>query len=88
MIRFDKPHAPDLTGPTPLAWQDDALCAQVDPDAHFPEMGGSTKTAKAVCARCPVTAECLAYALEHNERFGVWGGVSERERRRMQRGAA
>lgn len=66
-------------------WQDDALCAQVGDDFWFPEKGGSTREAKGVCGRCPVRAECLAYALEHDERFGVWGGMSERERRRLLR---
>ncbi len=66
-----------------LTWQDDALCAQADPEAWFPEKGGSTRLAKRVCRSCNVRAECLDYALEHGERFGIWGGMSERERRRM-----
>ena len=64
-----------------LPWRDDALCAQTDLDAFFPEKGESTRPAKRVCSRCPVRAECLEYALAHDERFGVWGGLSERERR-------
>jgi WhiB family transcriptional regulator, redox-sensing transcriptional regulator len=74
--------------PDPLAWQDYALCAQTDPEAFFPEKGGSTRDAKKVCRACPVRAECLEYALEHDERFGIWGGMSERERRRLKREAA
>lgn len=70
------------------AWVDLALCAETDPEAFFPEKGGSTREAKAVCRRCSVRAECLEYALEHNERFGIWGGLSERERRTMQRRSA
>lgn len=70
-----------------LAWQDRALCAQTDPEAFFPEKGGSTREAKKVCRACEVRAECLEYALEHDERFGIWGGLSERERRRLKRGA-
>lgn len=66
-------------------WYERALCAQTDPEAFFPEKGGSTREAKKVCAVCPVRAECLAYALEHDERFGIWGGLSERERRRLKR---
>lgn len=62
-------------------WREDALCAQTDPDAFFPEKGGSTKEARRVCYACPVRSECLEYALAHDERFGVWGGLSERERR-------
>lgn len=62
-------------------WRERAVCAQADPDEWFQEKGGSTKVAKSVCARCPVKAECLEYALARDERFGVWGGLSERERR-------
>jgi WhiB family redox-sensing transcriptional regulator len=85
-------------------WQDRALCAETDPEAFYPEKGGSVRYAKGVCngrpartgpgnpqdaiAPCPVRAECLAYALEHDERFGIWGGRSERERRRLKREAA
>ncbi len=68
-----------------LSWQDQALCAQTDPEAFFPEKGGSTREAKRVCRSCEVRAECLEYALEHDERFGIWGGMSERERRRLKR---
>lgn len=64
-----------------LDWQDAALCAQSDPEAWFPEKGGSTREAKRVCRSCPVRAECLEYAFENGERFGIWGGLSERERR-------
>jgi WhiB family transcriptional regulator, redox-sensing transcriptional regulator len=69
------------------AWQDRALCAQTDPEAFFPEKGGSTREAKRVCRSCEVRAECLEYALAHDERFGIWGGLSERERRRLKRQA-
>ena len=71
----------------PLAWQQHALCAQTDPEAFFPEKGGSTREAKAVCQSCSVREECLEYALAHDERFGIWGGLSERERRRLRRAA-
>jgi WhiB family redox-sensing transcriptional regulator len=70
-----------------IAWQDRALCAQTDPEAFFPEKGGSTREAKRVCRGCEVRAECLEYALENDERFGIWGGLSERERRRLKRQA-
>lgn len=71
----------------PLSWQQSALCAQTDPEAFFPEKGGSTREAKAVCSACEVRAECLEYALLNDERFGIWGGLSERERRRLKRQA-
>jgi len=68
-------------------WQGEALCRQVDiGDMFFPDKGGSTKEAKRICAQCPVVDECLEYALAKQERFGIWGGYSERERRRMLRG--
>lgn len=70
-----------------LSWQERALCAQTDPEAFFPEKGGSTREAKRVCTSCEVRAECLEYALEHDERFGIWGGLSERERRKLKRRA-
>lgn len=70
-----------------LAWQADALCAQTDPEAFFPEKGGSTREAKKICQQCEVSAQCLEYALQNDERFGIWGGLSERERRRLRRRA-
>lgn len=68
-----------------LDWQDRALCPQTDPEAFFPEKGGSTREAKKVCLECDVRDECLDYALGHDERFGIWGGLSERERRRFKK---
>lgn len=70
-----------------LAWQVDALCAQTDPEAFFPEKGGSTRDAKKVCGACNVKQECLEYALGNDERFGIWGGLSERERRKLRKRA-
>ncbi|KGI70713.1 transcriptional regulator WhiB2 [Mycolicibacterium rufum] len=67
-------------------WQERALCAQTDPEAFFPEKGGSTREAKRICQGCEVKDACLEYALAHDERFGIWGGLSERERRRIKRG--
>ena len=71
-----------------LTWQADALCAQTDPEAFFPEKGGSTREAKRICESCEVRSECLDYALENDERFGIWGGLSERERRKLRREAS
>lgn len=70
-----------------LAWQVNALCAQTDPEAFFPEKGGSTREAKRICESCEVRQECLEYALENDERFGIWGGLSERERRKLRKRA-
>lgn len=83
-----------LAGLCPPAWMDDALCAQVDPELFFPGKGGSTRDAKAVCAKCTVAAECLDYALayeagEHGTSTsypsGIYGGLSERERYRLRK---
>ncbi|WP_243469926.1 WhiB family transcriptional regulator [Klenkia marina] len=68
-------------------WQERALCAETDPEAFFPEKGGSTREAKKICTGCDVRVECLEYALGNDERFGIWGGLSERERRRLRRQA-
>ena len=76
-----------LAEPEVFQWQSQALCAQTDPEAFFPEKGGSTREAKRVCNSCSVRVECLEYALAHDERFGIWGGLSERERRRLKRSA-
>ena len=69
-------------------WQERALCAQTDPEVFFPEKGHTSTDAKRVCSRCEVKTECLEYALGHNEKFGIWGGLSERERRKLKRRAA
>ena len=68
-----------------MGWQDQALCAQTDPEAFFPEKGGSTREAKRVCRGCEVRAECLEFALDNDQEFGIWGGLSERERRKVKR---
>lgn len=61
-------------------WLDDGLCQQTDPDAFFPEKGGSARAAKRVCMACPVRTDCLDYALTRSDP-GIWGGKSEDERR-------
>jgi WhiB family redox-sensing transcriptional regulator len=70
------------------SWQDNANCLGVDPDLFFPERGASTREAKEVCRACIVRVECLEYALMNGEKFGIWGGMSERERRRIRRARA
>ena len=60
-----------------------AHCARNRPESFFPEKGGSTREAKRICSTCEVRRECLEFALENDERFGIWGGLSERERRRL-----
>ncbi len=67
------------------AWQLLANCLGQNPDLFFPERGASTKEAKAVCQGCEVRGDCLEYALANGEKFGIWGGLSDRERRRILR---
>lgn len=71
-----------------LSWQAGALCAQVDPEPFYPELGQPSRTAKRICSMCDVRAECLAYALANDELFGIWGGLSEREREDIRMGRA
>ena len=71
----------------PLSWQTDALCSQTDPEAFFPEKGGSTRRRAWRRGSSDVRGECLEYALQNDERFGIWGGLSERERRKLKRRA-
>jgi WhiB family redox-sensing transcriptional regulator len=90
LIALKGSQSPEVDGdevPGELEWQERALCAQTDPEAFFPEKGGSTREAKRVCMSCEVRVQCLDYALENDERFGIWGGLSERERRRVKKRA-
>jgi WhiB family redox-sensing transcriptional regulator len=66
-------------------WQDSANCQGVDPDLFYPERGASTREAKEVCRTCEVQPDCLEASLQRTEKFGIWGGLSERERRRVRR---
>jgi WhiB family redox-sensing transcriptional regulator len=68
-----------------LSWQDYANCRGADADLFFPERGASTRRAKSICTACEVRDECLDFALQFGEKFGIWGGMSERERRRVRR---
>lgn len=76
-----------LTQPRPgeLAWQAKARCLEKPTEIFFPERGGSSAAARAICSECPVRRECLDYALRNREQFGIWGGTGERERRKLRR---
>ncbi len=74
-----------LYGHPQMDWHDRANCAGVDPDLFFPERGESPREAKQVCRGCVVREDCLAFAISSGERFGVWGGMTERERRLYRR---
>jgi WhiB family redox-sensing transcriptional regulator len=77
-----------LEGEEDRSWQTQANCMGVDPDLFFPERGASTREAKEVCRGCVVREDCLEFALANGEKFGIWGGMSERERRRLRRARA
>jgi len=72
---------------TPRTWRSLAACRGIDPMVFYPtaEDEAATEQAKAICCACPVRQPCLDHALVSREREGVWGGASERERRRMVR---
>lgn len=71
----------------PPDWSELALCVETDPEAFYPDQGESAMPAKRICRLCPVIDQCRDYAFEHKERFGVWGGLTARERLRQERSA-
>lgn len=83
MSRLDLGEPADLLAES--GFRDFGSCRGLDPDLFFPERGEPSVRAKQVCGDCIVRDECLRYALDHNERYGIWGGTSERERRRLRR---
>jgi WhiB family redox-sensing transcriptional regulator len=66
-----------------LVWRQRAACRGVDPDIFYPVSDEESDEAKAICQACTVRETCLEWALAQRERDGVWGGATERERRRM-----
>jgi WhiB family redox-sensing transcriptional regulator len=64
-------------------WRDEALCREVDLTIFFPQKGENSRPAESICARCEVRAECLAEALRARIKWGIWGGTTERERRKL-----
>ena len=85
LLGLDRDH-PELARPE--GWMALGLCGQTDPDAFFPVPGGqngATGQAKQVCSRCEVSQQCLTFALENDMRYGIWGGKSAYERRRISR---
>jgi WhiB family transcriptional regulator, redox-sensing transcriptional regulator len=75
----------ELDSPVAKGWWKDGGCEGMDPDLFFPERGASTKEAKAACGRCSVQHACLIESLQMGDKHGIWGGMSERERRRVRR---
>lgn len=79
------PRFGDIIGATLPAWADDAACVDADVDAFFLPVGGDPRPGKRICGRCPVQEDCLKFAVEHDERYGIWGGATEVERRVLRR---
>jgi WhiB family redox-sensing transcriptional regulator len=74
-----------LSGPVaeePVGWASRALCGDTDPDGLF-VTGAAQRKAAALCRRCPVMDECAAEALDNRVEFGIWGGMTERQRRAL-----
>lgn len=74
-----------MTALTAATWRKRAACRGIDPEVFYPVSEEDAEEAKAICSMCPVRQACLEYALAHREREGVWGGATERERRRIHR---
>lgn len=76
-----------MSGRDRPSWFDHAACAGINSDLFFPERGANdmVAAAKAVCAGCVVRSACLEYALVNFEHAGIWGGLVDRERRRVRR---
>jgi len=74
-----------MTAPSVAIWRKRAACRGIDPEVFYPVSDEDADEAKVICAMCPVRQACLEYALAHREREGVWGGATERERRRILR---
>ena len=92
-VRIDRFPDVDLDAlpphPTPPDfWQEAASCFGVDPDVFFPVSEEEAGPALAFCGVCRIREECLAWALKNGERYGVWGGTTEQQRRRLQRHVA
>ena len=74
-----------MTAQTTATWRKRAACRGIDPEVFYPVSDEDAEEAKAVCALCPVRQSCLEFGLANREREGVWGGTTERERRRILR---
>lgn len=72
-------------GELDVDWMQKGLCRDISPSIFFPSDGVGVEVARSICADCPVKTPCLEYALENRIDHGVWGGASERERRRIAR---
>jgi WhiB family transcriptional regulator, redox-sensing transcriptional regulator len=74
---------PVTPAPSVAGWREEAACRGADLALFFPGRGESAQPARQICARCPVRQECLEFALRHGEVHGIWGGLTERDRRAL-----
>jgi len=90
-------HAPDIQPPTRHPWMDEALCTQTNPDLFFEASteryvskpsGARETVAKSICRRCPVLEDCRAWVTENPQEYGIWAGMTERERRQARKEAS
>ncbi|WP_332645073.1 WhiB family transcriptional regulator [Aeromicrobium sp.] len=70
------------------AWMSDARCAEIGGEPFFEEVGASSRQAIAICHSCPVREQCLQYALDNHEAWGLWGGLLPLQRQQLKKGAA
>ena len=84
-VRLLAPAVPGLAAALIGPWAARARCADIDPEIFFPPHDDPATEARQICARCPVRDECLAYALDADERYGIWGGLDPDERRNLRR---
>ena len=82
-FRRDSAQQPETAADTP--WADFGRCVGVDPDVFFPRHGQDAAPAKSLCRQCPVRSACLEWALDTNQKHGIWGGMTEGQRRRLRR---
>jgi WhiB family redox-sensing transcriptional regulator len=78
-----RPRAPAAPAPLPAGWRDRAGCRGTDLEVFFPGRGEPAEPARRICARCPVRQQCLDYAISHGIVHGIWGGLTERDRRAL-----
>jgi len=71
-----------------MSWADSGRCAGFDPELFFPERGQDAGPAKALCRECPVRSQCLSWAIDSGQKYGIWGGMTESQRRRLRRPVA
>jgi WhiB family redox-sensing transcriptional regulator len=84
MLNIDVNRLPKEPMP-PDVWQERAACYGIDPEVFFPASEEDAGLALSYCATCEIRETCLSWALKNRERYGVWGGLTEQQRRRLQR---